>query len=243
MMDLLTAWRSNARTDTGKVRSRNEDAFLALPERGLWAVADGMGGHQNGALASRLIVEQLAELHGGSDLDLRVQQLRKALHSVNRSLSRELTLISGQPEPVMGSTVVALLAEGDRAACVWAGDSRCYLWRSGGLYQISRDHSLLEQLIEEQQMSPEQAASHPSAHALTRAVGADETLVLDVIEFNVYPGDTLLLCSDGLYQNMSGADLGTALNLPSPQLALERLFELALDGPARDNLSAVVIRR
>ena len=91
-----------------------------------------------------------------------------------------------------------LLAEDDRAACVWAGDSRCYLWRSGGLYQISRDHSLLQQLIVEQQLSPEQAASHPSAHALTRAVGAIETLVLDVVEFNVYPGDTLLLCSDGL---------------------------------------------
>lgn len=242
-MDLLTAWRSNARTDTGKVRSRNEDAFLALPERGLWAVADGMGGHQNGALASRLIVEQLAELRGGSDLNLRVQQLRKSLHEINRRLSRELTLISGQPDPVMGSTVVALLAEDDRAACVWAGDSRCYLWRSGGLYQISRDHSLLQQLIEEQQLSPEQAASHPSAHALTRAVGAAETLVLDVVEFNVYPGDTLLLCSDGLYQSLSGADLGSALSLPSPQLALERLFELALDGPARDNLSAVVIRR
>lgn len=242
-MDLLTAWRSNARTDTGKVRSRNEDAFLALPERGLWAVADGMGGHQNGALASRLIIEQLAELRGGSDLDARVRQLRQALHVVNRRLTRELTLVSGQPDPVMGSTVVALLAEDDRAACVWAGDSRCYLWRSGGLYQISRDHSLLQQLIAEQQLSPEQAASHPSAHALTRAVGASETLVLDVVEFNVYPGDTLLLCSDGLYQYTSGAELGEALNLPSPQLALERLFNLALDGPARDNISAVVIRR
>lgn len=242
-MDLLTAWRSNARTDTGKVRSRNEDAFLALPERGLWAVADGMGGHQNGALASRLIVEQLAELRGGSDLDVRVRQLRQMLHGVNRRLTRELTLVSGQPDPVIGSTVVALLAEDDRAACVWAGDSRCYLWRSGGLYQISRDHSLLQQLIAEQQLSPEQAASHPSAHALTRAVGASETLVLDVVEFNVYPGDTLLLCSDGLHQYTSGADLGAALNLPSPQLALERLFNLALDGPARDNISAVVIRR
>lgn len=242
-MDLLSAWRSTARTDTGKVRARNEDAFLALPERGLWVVADGMGGHQNGALASRLIVEQLAELPGGSDLNLRVKQLRKSLHALNRRLSQELTLVSGQPDPVMGSTVVALLAEGDRAACIWAGDSRCYLWRSGNLYQMSRDHSLLQQLVQDQQLSPEQAASHPAAHALTRAVGASEELVLDVVEFTVYPGDTLLLCSDGLYQNLSSASLGSALNLPSPQLALERLFELALQGPASDNLSAVVIRR
>ena len=242
-MDLLTPWRSHARTDAGKVRNRNEDAFLALPERGLWAIADGMGGHQNGALASRLIVEQLAELAGGSDLNLRVQQARKTLHRLNRRLSQELTLVSGQPEPVMGSTVVALLVEEDRAACIWAGDSRCYLWRSGGLYQISRDHSFFQQLMDEQHMSAEQAAAHPSAHALTRAVGASETLVLDVVEFNVYPGDTLLLCSDGLYQNLSSAKLGSALNLPSPQLALERLFELVLEGPARDNISAVVIRR
>lgn len=242
-MDLLSAWRSHARTDPGKVRSHNEDAFLALPERGLWVVADGMGGHQNGALASRLIVEHLAELPGGSDLDRRVQQVRRTLHLLNRRLSRELTLISGQPEPVMGSTVVVLLVEEDRAACIWAGDSRCYLWRSGGLYQITRDHSLLQQLIDERQLSPGQAAAHPSAHALTRAVGASEDLALDVVEFNVYPGDTLLLCSDGLYQSLSGSELGSALNRPSPQLALERLFEQALAGPARDNLSAVVIRR
>ncbi|MDX9687902.1 PP2C family protein-serine/threonine phosphatase [Halopseudomonas formosensis] len=242
-MDLLSAWRSHARTDPGKVRSHNEDAFLALPERGLWVVADGMGGHQNGALASRLIVEHLAELPGGSDLDRRVQQVRRTLHLLNRRLSRELTLVSGQPEPVMGSTVVVLLVEEDRAACIWAGDSRCYLWRSGGLYQITRDHSLLQQLIDERQLSPEQAAAHPSAHALTRAVGASEDLALDVVEFNVYPGDTLLLCSDGLYQSLSGSELGSALNRPSPQLALERLFEQALAGPARDNLSAVVIRR
>src|SRR5690606_32033960 len=232
-MDLLVAWRSHARTDPGKVRSHNEDAFLALPERGLWVVADGMGGHQNGALASRLIVEHLAELPGGSDLDRRVQQVRRTLHLLNRRLSRELTLVSGQPEPVMGSTVVVLLVEEDRAACIWAGD-RC---------QIARDPSLRQQLIDERLLGPEQAAAHPSAHALTRAVGASEDLALDVVEFNVYPGDTLLLCSDGLYQSLSGSELGSALNRPSPQLALERLFEQALAGPARDNLSAVVIRR
>ena len=190
-----------------------------------------------------MIVEQLAELPGGSDLNLRVRQLRRTLHDLNRRLTQEVTLVSGEADTVMGSTVVALLVEGDRAACVWAGDSRCYLWRSGNLYQISRDHSLYQQLIQEQQISPEQAAAHPSARALTRAVGASENLVLDVVDFTVYPGDTLLLCSDGLYQNLSGASLGAALNLPSPQLALERLFELVLQGKASDNLSAVVIRR
>lgn len=242
-MELLTPWRSAARTDTGKVRSRNEDAFLALPERGLWVVADGMGGHQNGALASRMIVERLSELPGGSDLDRRVKELRQALHDLNRRLSRDLTLDADKPDPVMGSTVVALLVEEDRAVCIWAGDSRCYLWRSGNLYQMSRDHSLLQELLEDQQMSVEQASAHPSANALTRAVGASEKLMLDVVEFTVYPGDTLLLCSDGLYQSLSSTALNSAMGLPSTSLVLERLFEHALDGPARDNISAVVIRR
>lgn len=236
------SWRSTARTDTGKVRARNEDAFLDLPQAGLWAVADGMGGHQNGALASRLIVEQLAELPAG-DLPQRLLALRRCLHELNRRLSQELTVTAARPDPVIGSTVVALLMDDERAACVWAGDSRCYLWRGGQLYQLSRDHSLLQQLIDQQQLSPELAARHPAAHALTRAIGASDSLKLDILEFAVYPGDTLLLCSDGLYQSMAADALGAALSLPSISLTLEQLFRQALKGPARDNLSAVVIRR
>ena len=235
-------WRSAARTDTGKVRARNEDAFLALPEQGLWVVADGMGGHQNGALASRLIVEYLAEPSEGN-LQQRLVELRKRLHGLNRRLGQELTVTAERPDTLIGSTVVALLVDGDRAACVWAGDSRCYLWRGSRLYQLSRDHSLRQQLIDEQQFSPEQAARHPSAHALTRAIGASEELQLDILELDVLPGDAFLLCSDGLYQGLSSDALGAALNLPSAHFALQRLFEQALDGPARDNLSAVVIRR
>lgn len=242
MTEVANRWRSAARTDTGKVRARNEDAFLALPEQGLWVVADGMGGHQNGALASRLIVEQLAEPSAG-DLPQRLDELRKRLHSLNRRLGQELTVTAAHPDPVIGSTVVALLIEGDRAACVWAGDSRCYLWRGSRLYQLSRDHSLLQQLIDEQQLSPNEAARHPAAHALTRAIGASDELRLEILELDVLPGDAFLLCSDGLYQGVSVDDLGAALNLPSPQLTLNRLFQQALDGPARDNLSAVVIRR
>lgn len=243
MVAVDRSWRSAGRTDTGKVRARNEDAFLALPDRRLWAVADGMGGHQNGALASRLIVEHLAELPHHCDMDQRVKDLRRCLHLLNRRLTQELTVTAEQPDPVIGSTVVALLIEGDRAVCLWAGDSRCYLWRGGTLFQLSRDHSLYEELVHQERVHPAEAARHPSARALTRAVGANETLTLDLVELTVYPGDTLLLCSDGLYQGMTTDTIGGGLSQPSVSLALQKLFDLALSGPARDNLSAIVIRQ
>ena len=243
MQVLQSCWKSAARTDRGKVRKRNEDSVLDQPERGVWLVADGMGGHQNGALASRLIVEEVAELVPNDDLDQQVQQVRQALHVVNRRLGYEVTVTADQPDAVMGSTVVALIGDQQRAVCLWAGDSRCYLWRNQRLYQLSRDHSLLQQLIHEDQMDPQEAARHPSANALTRAVGAHEQLVLEILEFSVQPGDTLLLCSDGLYQAVSAGTMSHALGLISPAAAVEYLFSHALSGPARDNISAVVMRR
>lgn len=202
-----------------------------------------MGGHQGGDIASQLIVASLADLPVEVDFDARLKNVRQCLHWLNRRLGQELTVTAGRSDSIMGSTVVAVLMEGNRAACVWAGDSRCYLWRGQRLYQLSRDHSLQQQLIDEQQMSAEQAKAHPSAHALTRAVGASEQLTLDVLELETCPGDAFLLCSDGLYQSLSTDALGHALNLPAPQLALERLFAGALRGEARDNLTAVVIRQ
>lgn len=240
---LQSCWRSAARTDRGKVRERNEDCVLDQAERGVWLVADGMGGHQNGALASRLIVEEIAELELTGNLDQQVRRVRQALHVVNRRLGHEVTVTADQPDAVMGSTVVALLGNQERAVCLWAGDSRCYLWRNQRLYQLSRDHSLMQQLIHEEQVDPLEAARHPAANALTRAVGAHERLVLDILEFSVQPGDTLLLCSDGLYQSVSTGTLSHALGLISPEAAVEYLFSHALTGPARDNISAVVMRR
>lgn len=235
-------WQSSARTDQGKVRKRNEDAVLDLPERGLWVVADGMGGHQNGALASRLIIEEMLELPDQLSLDERLQGARECLYRVNRLLAHDITVTADRPDSIMGSTVVMLLAEAERAICIWAGDSRCYLWRSGRLFQLSRDHCLMQELMAEQQMSAQQAASHPSARALTRAVGANEELLLELVDFTVYPGDTLLLCSDGLYQDLSRTAISAALALESTEHAVQRLFKEVLDGPARDNISAVVVR-
>ena len=236
-------WSSAGRTDTGKVRERNEDAFLDQPQQGLWVVADGMGGHQAGDLASRLIVESLAELPAELDFEDRLDALRDCLHRLNRHLSLGLTLTEATPDLLVGSTVVALLAEGSRVACVWAGDSRCYLLRGRQLFQLSRDHSLLQQLVEERGISPADAARQPGAHALTRAIGAAEELQLDILELESLPGDVFLLCSDGLYQDLDHDDMTAALLRPSPQLALQRLFDLALQGQARDNLSGVVINR
>ena len=230
-------WRSAGRTAKGKQRSRNEDAFLDCPQRGCWAVADGMGGHQAGDVASQWVVGSLAALSGSGSLDQRIKELRGCL----RMLDGRLQMADGLPG-VMGSTVVALLLEGDRAACVWAGDSRCYLWRGQRLYQLSRDHSLQQQLIDKQQLSLAQAQAHPDARALTRAIGARQPLNLEVLELATHPGDVFLLCSDGLYQGLSHGELGRAMAMGAPRQVLDRLFRDVLRGAAQDDCTAVVVQ-
>ena len=230
-------WRSVARTDTGKVRARNEDAFLDCPQHGLWAVADGMGGYQCGDVASQMIVTHLAELPEEGCFDERVIAVRQCLHWLNRRMSQELTITPDRRDSIMGSTVVALLIDGTRGACVWAGDSRCYLLREGRLHQLTRDHSLLEQLIDEQKMTHEQASQSPNARALTRAIGASDQLKLEVLELEVCPGDVFLLCSDGFYQGLDNEMVREAMSLES----MHTLFDEVRRGSARDNLTAVVI--
>ncbi|MFW9268278.1 PP2C family protein-serine/threonine phosphatase [Pseudomonas sp. NR3] len=234
-------WRSAARTDPGKVRRRNEDAFLDSPRLGLWAVADGMGGHSNGDIASQLIVSNLAELPLYRDIDQRSRAVRQCLHWTNRRLSQELTVTAENSLGIMGSTVVVLLLEGNRAVCIWAGDSRCYLWRNRRLYQLSKDHSLRQQLVDQRLVGLDEANAHPAGNALTRAVGASQELRLEILEFDVRCGDAFLLCSDGLYQELSSQKLGEAMSLMSPNKVMAQLFEGVLSGSARDNLTAVMI--
>lgn len=238
---MTTGWPclSAGRTDQGKVRSRNEDAFLDHPTQGIWVVADGMGGHRNGDIASQFIVRSIARLARHLSLEDRVHALRQCLLDIHCKLG--IKAASHERLSVIGSTVVALLIEGRRAACVWAGDSRCYLWRNQQLYQLSRDHTLLQRLLDEEHMSPAQAAQHPQAHVLTRAVGGRNDLDLDVIELNIQENDVFLLSSDGLHQALDHSVLGSALAMKSPQTALRLLFDTALCGAAADNLTAVVI--
>ncbi|MEO8490096.1 PP2C family serine/threonine-protein phosphatase [Pseudomonas sp.] len=242
MSHVHSHWRSAARTQRGQARSRNEDAFLDAPRHGCWAVADGMGGHQDGDVASQWVVSSLATLPAEGSLDQRVNAARQCLQEVSQRLRAAATQRSTEAHVTMGSTVVALLIEQGRAACVWAGDSRCYLWRDQRLYQLSRDHSVLQRLMDERQLSVVQAQAHPDARALTRAVGARAPLQLEVLELNTRPGDVFLLCSDGLYQVLSHRDLGRALSMGSPQHVLDRLFALVARRPVRDDFTAVVVQ-
>lgn len=233
--------KSAARTDCGKVREQNEDAFINYPDRKIWVVADGMGGHEHGALASRMVVEALADIDLAEDLNARITQVTTTLRVVNKAFTQDKTVIQGQSPSVMGSTVVVLLIDGYRMACIWAGDSRCYLFRQNNIYQVTKDHALWQQWVENDGLSIEQAQQQKGGFALTRAVGADDELSLEIIEMDIMSGDKFLLCSDGIYQHIRYDQLYQSLTKPSPQLAVEQLFQDVMQTQAKDNLTAIIV--
>lgn len=234
-------FKSAAQTDCGKVREKNEDSFINYPDRKIWAVADGMGGHDNGELASRMIIEALADIRLANDFDERIKQVTAALRQVNRALTQDKTIIQGLQPSIIGSTVVVLLLEEHRMACIWAGDSRCYLFRNRNLYQVTKDHALWQELVDNDGLSIEQAQSQEGSFALTRAVGADKELSLGIVEMETMAGDKFLLCSDGVYQYITYDLLYQAVTKPSPSLAIDSLFHSVLATQAKDNLTAILV--
>jgi protein phosphatase len=232
-------WTSAARTDTGLVRSNNEDMMLDRPERRMWAVADGMGGHAYGEVASRMTVDALDALPPGDSLQQAVAQARVCLLEVNVALLAEA---AARHVPVIGTTLVLLLASGRSAACVWAGDSRIYLCRGGSLHQLTRDHNQFEELQARNHLSPADALAYPGANMITRALGAATALELDEIQVQVSDGDVFLLCSDGLSNAVSLDAMFGALTGGDCAQAAETLIELALAAGGRDNISVVVVR-
>jgi serine/threonine protein phosphatase PrpC len=211
--------------------AHNEDAMAAVPEAGLFVVADGMGGHADGDLASRSIVEILCHaVDGGSELAERMEQAEMAIQSINRALRREG---EQRPKPVIiGSTVALLLIGEGYAACLWAGDSRIYLLRDGELYQLTRDHTLAAET---------QETSARAQNIITRAVGPRDLLELDRLVTPVTLGDTLLVCSDGLTKVMEPDEIGELMREPMTGLA-ERIVARAVVLGSRDDVTVVVVR-
>ena len=231
-------WTSASRSHPGRVREVNEDACLEQSERGLWAVADGMGGHTLGEFASGLAVQGLMDLPAAQDLEQRVNGAVDRLQKVNRRLRGEALR---RDVPLIGTTIAALLAAGSLCTCLWAGDSRIYLYRAGRLRQLTRDHSHLEAARSRHRTSDETLA-RPRANLITRALGAEDILEIDRVTVELFDGDIFLLCTDGLSNEVNELSIKQALLPGICSLACDSLVDMALDQEARDNITAVVAR-
>ena len=232
-------FRSWAVTHAGAKRTHNEDACVDRPDLGLWAVADGAGGHAAGEVASGMIAEALEAIPRGLSAAEMLAQVRLAIERTHRALRKEAARRG--PDVLVASTVVVLLARGEHFACLWAGDSRAYLLRDGVLRQITRDHSLVQELVEAGAIAPHEADNHPRANVITRAVGADlDDLSLDKVSDRLHPGDRFLLCSDGLCKTLPDSELSTLLGaldgVPS-----QALIDAALAMNVSDNVTAVAV--
>lgn len=233
-------WCSADRSHVGTVRKINEDACLAMPERGLWAVADGMGGHEAGDVASRMIVDALRQTPIPVDWEAFVSGAQEQIHNTNQQLREESA--RRYQHRIIGSTVVVLLAHGNRGACLWVGDSRLYRLRDDRLQQLTRDHSHIQDLVDQGLIRPEEAHDHPLGNVITRAVGSADTLDIDLRYFPLQAGDTFLLCSDGLNKAVSDSEIAALLSRQDDcQETAQALIQLALVRGASDNVTTVVI--
>ncbi len=225
-------------THVGLRRELNEDTYYGDSELGLWLVADGMGGHEYGEVASALAREAIVrETRQGTPLP---QAIRIADEEIIRACDR-----SSDAMP-MGTTVVAVCAAGDRFEVAWVGDSRAYLWREGTLAQLSQDHSYVQELIRRGAISIEQARSHPHRNVVTQALGVTDPRHLNVetMAGELRPGMQLLLCSDGLTEEVDDNVIAQVLSQTecSAQECVDTLVAAALDGGGSDNITAVLIR-
>lgn len=233
-------WNSAAQSHPGKRRKCNEDAVLSRPDVGLWAVADGMGGHQAGDVASQAIADALRTVVLSGDLGADVDRIEDTLISVNDELRLHAqTQCQGG---TVGSTVVTLLARDEIGVALWAGDSRLYRLRRGRFEQITRDHNPISDLLDSGTVSEAQALS-ADTNIITRAVGGQADLNLDVVIFDVQPDDTFLLCSDGLYRELEVTVLQQQLRGEVLDDVADSLLHMCLEGPARDNVSLVLARQ
>jgi serine/threonine protein phosphatase Stp1 len=230
---------SSAITHPGSLRKRNEDSYASCPAVGVWAVADGVGGHAAGDYASQTVTEALRGVPDGLSAGELLAEVRSRLDGVHQRLREEAG--ARGPDTIMASTIVVLVARGDYYACLWAGDSRAYLLRGSRITQVTHDHSYVQELVDAGALDPEEAERHPQSNIITRAVGSGEPeLALDKVTDRLRDGDRFLLCSDGLWKTMSTADLGALLGADGKAPA-EELLAAALSRRADDNVTVITV--
>lgn len=226
-------------THTGWVRELNEDSHLALPQLGLWVIADGIGGHQAGEVASGITIREIARsIEQG-------MSLADAIETAHRTI--QTAALHGEGAANMGSTVVAAKLEGLRYEIAWVGDSRAYLW-DGSLHQLTTDHSYVQQLLKAGLISAGDIPNHPARNIITQALGVGgidkANIKVDLVSGELKENDTLLLCSDGLSGEVSDDNIASILaEITDSQVRVDRLIAAALEAGGKDNVTVLVITR
>lgn len=228
---------TSALTHEGRVRTNNEDALCVRADEGLFVVADGMGGHENGEWASAAIAAAMEEVVLPAGFDEASHAIADALHHVNAIIHTEAQSRGVQ----MGSTVVALLIRAGQFAVLWVGDSRAYLHRDGELVRISHDHTQVQEMVDRGLLEPNDIEGHPMGHILARAMGVRDEVEVDVIADQVETGDIFLLCSDGLMARVEDGEIADALADTDAKQRADRLVKLTLDRGAPDNVTVITV--
>lgn len=234
----VSEYRYNARTHVGLRRKVNEDTVLALPEQDIWMVSDGMGGHDAGDYASRLIADTVAAIPRGLEPTERMHALRDAIRQAHHLIAAEA---EHRGNGVIGATVAALMIARGHFVALWAGDSRVYRLRDDEIEMLTTDHSAVAAFVAAGQMSWDEAEQHPQSNAITRAVGVGEDLELDKVRGEVAPGDRFLICSDGLTKYATFAMLRETLSTLPIETVTDHLIQTALTGGGADNISVIVV--
>ena len=233
------SWSSHAITNVGKVRKHNEDSMLARPEIGLWVVADGMGGHAKGDVASQMIVESMKKIHEGTTLAKFIDDIEDRINTVNKKLvdiAKE-----SKKRITIGSTVVMMHAYDKYCIFLWAGDSRLYRLRDNKLSQVTTDHSQVEQYVEQGLISRDEAEVHPHGNMITRAVGATEEFFLDMDVQEMKKGDRYMLCSDGLTKHIKDWEIEDFMGSGSTEECTKHFIDVTLERGAGDNVTCIVV--
>jgi len=240
-------------TNVGKVRAANEDSFLIDQEMRLYIVADGMGGHQGGGYASSHAVEGIKEeakkleqtqdttqpLPDGSGRTPSQMRLHHALVNTNEELHKKAQEDSSLRG--MGTTVTAMQVDGKYVNIAHVGDSRLYVLRGEKLLQVTKDHSWVQEQVDAGVLNEEEAKSHPLKNIITRSMGHDRDLTVDLLKIEYKPGDKYLICSDGLTNMVEDETIKQEMRNGGPQQAVDRLVELALEGGGQDNITVVLV--
>jgi len=233
-------FKSSATTHVGMVRKVNQDSYAERTDIGVWAVADGMGGHEAGEVASATVTDSIKTLQPAENIEEMVKAVEQSIMDANHELTEQASSYDSQRVP--GSTIVVLIIKGNQGALVWAGDSRIYRRRDNVVTLLTRDHSHVQDLVEQGVILESEAESHPMANVITRAVGISDPLELDSMWIDVREDDQYLLCSDGLSRLVTNEELGSMMANKDSEEVTQSLLHTALVRGARDNVTLICVK-